>query len=246
MKTYQHLMLLAKRGKQAERQSISSLCSSRTLMAWSSSAVSQVAAIKGSFSNRLAMRYFCVAIVEQLQQSGITILWALKNTANHDSPSNETRISSVDILKHLTLQALKAGRAFTHEKPLSLTCSRFHTATTGEEWFQIFESVVTQLSGPVFIIIDLQVLHTASLEAENFNWANALLSFLESTSQRGIRTIFKLLLFGYGPAVSSQTAGLQVANTTVKMKPARGLKHKNTPKRRVDPVKIRQSWLKKT
>ncbi|KAK2613560.1 hypothetical protein N8I77_000467 [Diaporthe amygdali] len=58
MKTYRHLLLLANRGKQSERQSSGSLCSSKILMAWSSSAGSQVAAIKGSFSNRFAMRHF--------------------------------------------------------------------------------------------------------------------------------------------------------------------------------------------
>lgn len=247
VQAYQNLARLAKSGKRAEKQSMGSLCSSRILMAWSNSDTSEAAAIKGSFRTRLAVRYFCVAVVEQLQQSGVTVLWAFNNVANDSEGSNKRQISSVDILKHLTLQALKAGRpqAFVHEKSLAVTCSQFHTAITAEEWFRIFKCVLVQLSGPVFIIIDLQVLHTASLEVEGFNWATALLSFFDSLSQCGTQRIFKILLVGYGPVMSGQVGALHSANRVVTVKPPRGVKHQRAVSIRGGPVKLKQSWVKK-
>lgn len=247
VQAYQNLVRLAKGGKRAEKQSMGSLCSSTILMAWSNSERSEAAAIKGSFRTRLAVRYFCVAVVEQLQQSGVTVLWAFNTLANGRENTEKTRISSVDILKHITLQALKAGRphAFVHEKSLAVTCSQFHTATTVEEWFRIFECVLAQVSGPVFIIIDLQVLHTVSFEVEGFNWATALLSFFESLSQRGNKTIFKVLLFGYGPVISGQVTALHSTNRIVTVKPPRGAKHQRAVSIRGGPVKLKQSWVKR-
>lgn len=185
--------------------------------------------------------------MEQLQQSGVTVLWAFNNVVNDREGSKKTQMSSADILKYLTLQALKAGRpqAFVHEKSLAATCSQFHTAITSEEWFRIFECVLVQLSGPAFIIIDLQVLHTASLEVEGFNWATALLSFFDSLSQRGTRTIFKVLLVGYGPVISEQVGALHSANRIVTVKPPRGGKHQSAVSGRGGPVKLKQSWVKR-
>lgn len=223
---------MAKRARVPEKRSISGLCSSRTLINWSNSAVSEVAAIKGSFSTRLSVRHFCVAMIEQLQQSSATVIWAFNTTMNDARTSDQSHISSVDILRHLTLQALKTTNVFAHEKALSVTCSQFHSATTSEEWFQIFECVVTRLNGPVFIIIDLHVLHHVSLEGEEFNWSKALVSFMNSLSQRSTRTILKFLLVGYGPSASAQISSTYLPNKIVTCRTPPAAKHRNPTRSR--------------
>lgn len=243
MKTYQNLLLMAKRRKRSEEQPIGALRTSKVLMAWSNSMASEMAAIKGSFRSRLAIRYFCIEVVEQLRQANVTTLWAFRDLTDTsaDTIPSKTQVSSVDILKHLTLQALQAGKSFADEKSLSLTSSQCHTATTPQEWFQIFEAVVSQLKGSIFVIVDLQALHNSSLAAEGFVWSNAILEFFSSLSKRGAGALVKVLLVGYGPAMSVHVASHDLAGKTVAVKSPGAAKRQTPTRKRGGPLKLRQS-----
>jgi hypothetical protein len=117
--------------------------------------------------------------------------------------SHPAKLSNVDLIRYLTLQALRLPKAESTEKTLALSCARFQTACSESEWFQVLESVLGDLGHYVYIIIDLQVLE--SCPVAGFDWASAILGFFERLAERSSNTKVKVLLLKYGPENLPQT-----------------------------------------
>jgi hypothetical protein len=71
-------------------------------------------------------------------------------------------------------------------------------ATTEEEWFNIFISVIQGIP-LLYIIIDVELLDTSLAElTESFCWPAAFLKIFDELSERNIKTIIKAALVSYG------------------------------------------------
>lgn len=242
---YQYHNYMSKRHRQSTHISIfNELCTSLHLWKWSSSPAAEVIAIKAPFSARQVVRHFCIDIIKELREAKVTYVWALKAPGNAvGSPSNQI-LSSVDIIKDLTVQILRSTRASRTEKDLTLTCSQLQAAKTAEDWFSIFESAITRLRTTVYVIVDLEVLGSPSSTTEGFNWAAAFFRYFESLSVRGLKLPVKALLVGYGPSIVSQLQGCEAPIVTVSIRGYRGSKHgKNSASRQAGFKKRRPGRL---
>jgi hypothetical protein len=207
MKSYQYHMSMSKRTTKTPDNFIRNLiCSSTQIAKWSASDKAELMFIKGSFRSRRALRGFCTGIIEQLRESQVQCIWALKLpfSKEHETETGSGRlISPVDVLKHITMQALKLSPGTKTEKTASLNCSKFHTATSNQEWLALFGSALGSLAGPTYIIIDLEVLSHPISSVEDFNWTSAFLDLFKQQSTRG-KMLVKVLFISYGYNIATQ------------------------------------------
>ncbi|KAI3326320.1 hypothetical protein HD806DRAFT_532967 [Xylariaceae sp. AK1471] len=229
MTSYQYHVSMSKRSQKSPDILIKRLlCSSNQIAKWSTSDKAELMFIKGSFKSRHALRNFCTGIIEQLRESQIPCMWAFKSPflKEHETGSGPP-ISSVDILKHITMQALTFPHGAETEKTASLTCSRFRTATSGEDWITLLGSALERLRGPIYIIIDLEVLNHSISSVEDFKWAAAFLAIFQQLSIRGAQMPVKVLLVGYGYNITAQLRDCDSPNLSIPSELKRGKARKN-------------------
>ncbi|KAF7534382.1 hypothetical protein G7054_g6263 [Neopestalotiopsis clavispora] len=176
---------------------------------------SELVVVKGSFSTRIAVRNFCVGMLEQLHEANIPKLMVLKSPQQDEHNHLSSRVSTIDILKNLTLQALRLSQSTATEKTMSMTCSQFQTATTAKEWFDLFELAICRFKTLVYVVVDLEVLDVDLSEQEDCRWISALSQCIVNLSARIPSPAAKIMLVGYGPIVSRQLGQAQVGNPIV-------------------------------
>ncbi|KAI1125817.1 hypothetical protein F5Y10DRAFT_294315 [Nemania abortiva] len=166
------------------------------LRTWNLSRASDIAIMKGNFQSRQAVRHFCVDIIEYLSGLQIPLIHALRVPQESVSFSN---ISYIDVLKYIIRQVLQLQQTPQTEKFMSLSCANFHKNHTETEWFQVLELVLSQINGPLYIILDLELVHTDLVPSNTFSWLSAFREFFERLSARSISPCLKVLLITYGP-----------------------------------------------
>jgi hypothetical protein len=197
MKVYQyHYSLRRQRCHTTATHSVSdSFWKSPKLRHWSSTDESTQSLITGNFHSRPLIRNLCVDIIEQLRDSKLPVLMAMKVPQEKTTAAT---ISSTDLLKYLVRQAVQTAHKFQTEKSMAATCATFHHASTEVEWFQLLEAVVADMGSPVYIVIDLELLDKKHSSVDGFSWLSAFESYFSKLNDRGLSTKVKVLFVSYG------------------------------------------------
>jgi len=154
--------------------------------------------VKGSYTNRLKVRGFCVNITDLLQNSKVPGAWALttieQNTSNVEPPSE------IDLLKDTTCQILRLNSTLRNQRSLALSCTHFTNAQTEGEWLDLLSSVLVGLP-QIYIVIDVEAVSSLYKNAQQASsWPLAFLDVFEKASERGLKTVVKVVLISYGSA----------------------------------------------
>ncbi|KAI0871173.1 hypothetical protein GGS24DRAFT_472605 [Hypoxylon argillaceum] len=84
---------------------------------------------------------------------------------------------------------------------MSLSCANFHGNYTEAEWFQVLELILSHCKGPLYIILDFELVHIDLAPFNSFSWLSAFRDFFQKLSARNTSTCLKVLLVAYGPAL---------------------------------------------
>ncbi|KAK5991936.1 hypothetical protein PT974_05326 [Cladobotryum mycophilum] len=166
---------------------------------------SALAVLKGGYSSRQALQDFCIDVVQQLHSSGAPILWALKNARSSKHEGGPMNI--VDLLKYLTLQAMKLDESLKTEKTMSLRSAQFHATTTAVEWFELFLKAVNGVGRQVHLVIDLETVDQSLRSPDGFNIISALLRSFQARSTDNTASRLKVLIIVYGPTSNNMQTG---------------------------------------
>lgn len=209
------------------------------LVEWSCAAGSGVATIRGGFNARFAMRDFSVALIRERQSKDSPILWALPGPEANGSYSLSSErqtqppdirnecISTVDVLKHLIMQAMRLRQSPTSEGNMSLQCARFQTATTEQEWMGLLGSSLmgANFFSQVHILVDLATLSTALQPTGDFSWQAEFERLFVEVARRAPGLQIKVLFLSYsaqrwtgldGEFSSGAVVPVRVNQTTVR------------------------------
>lgn len=149
---------------------------------------------KGTVTTRAAMQDFGVDVIQALTTSRVPTIWALKNVEKSKSASI---LNTADLIKCLTYQLLHISQAGGTERQMVLRCSQLHTLRTPEEWFGLFEQVLVDLGGQVYLVVDLATV-SCSLETTNgFNIIQGLYHMLNKRLHHPTMTRVKIILLAY-------------------------------------------------
>lgn len=162
---------------------------------WISTPVSSLIIARGTKYNRFEIRNFCVKSIYLLQKALMPAVWVLKTT---DLRYQET-YSPVDLIKALISQVLRINITIQRESNLAVSCAKFRTAANEDEWFELLGFVLAGLS-QICIIIDLEMFCLRDRESAQ-RWPSAFMDIFEKMSQRGIKTVVKVILVSYGSKV---------------------------------------------
>ena len=168
---------------------------------WQSIPVSSLIMIRGTNYNRFEIRNFCVKSIYLLQKALMPAVWVLKKT---ESRHQET-YSPVDLIKALISQVMRINTAIQRESDLALSCAKFRTAENEDEWFELLGSVLAGLSH-ICIIIDIEMFCLRDQQSAQ-RWPSAFMDIFEKMSQRGIKTVVKVILVSYGSTVFKNMPG---------------------------------------
>lgn len=219
LKVYQyHYTLHRRRRLQTSGHSLSNrFWHSPKLLNWTKSSESEISIIMGNFHSRLALRGFCVDVVEQLREHQVPVLLSLRVA---EDLSATTKISSIDLLMYFVKQALQISQETQTERSMSLSCARFHSAMSETEakWFQVLESVLAEIGRLVYIIVDLEVLDSDLGTLDGFSWFSAFLAFFETLKERLAETKVKVLLISYGSRLPFSLSDSEYSDFVVPVK----------------------------
>ena len=167
---------------------------------WKCSQASSLIMIKGSYLNRLDIKGFCANVIEQLRESKIPVVWALKAIEDEAKAP-----SPVDMLKDLVAQVLRLNIKMQSERCLTSSCTKFHGAETENEWLDLLGSLLDGFR-VIYIVIDIEVMssHYAT-SSSKFSLPSAFLELFEKMSARSIRTDVKVVLVSYGSLTAQQS-----------------------------------------
>ncbi len=186
--------------------------------AWSESPSSNLIMVQGTFAGRSAMRASLVDAIAAIRQANATALWALKTSNSAAAALNsEASISSVELLKYLTAQALRftgpPSTTTTTERTLALSCARFQTARDEREWIGLLAGSLAGLgSRQVFIVVDVELLGREAVacvtqdsgnrgnssNSNRFMLPESLRELFAQLEARASGVVVKVLLASYG------------------------------------------------
>ena len=164
---------------------------------WKNSPNSSVIIIQANYSTRFEVKNFAVRTVSLIRSMKLPVIWALKVFALDDNSQG----CPMDLLKHLTSQALQLNAAHHTEGSLALSCVQFQTANTVGEWVQLLMAALAGLPC-VYFIIELDLLKTeVSREGDNdqesSSLPDALLKGLRMLNDRQCQTRIKMIFISY-------------------------------------------------
>ncbi|KAI0117972.1 hypothetical protein GGR51DRAFT_272656 [Nemania sp. FL0031] len=199
-KIFRYLLAARRRGYRSMTSRSVSLShrfwNSTKLHTWNRSQTSAITIVKGNFKSRQAVRHFCVDIIEYLSDLQIPVIHALRLPQETASPS---QVSCIDVLKYIIRQVLQLQKNSQTEKSMSLSCANFYGNHTEIEWFQTLEFVLSQINEPLYIVVDLELVHEDLDPLDTFSWLSAFRGFFQRLSARNISACVKVLLVTYGP-----------------------------------------------
>ncbi|RTE80427.1 hypothetical protein BHE90_005043 [Fusarium euwallaceae] len=160
----------------------------------SSSNDSSLAIIKGTFNLRSAIQDFGVNVIEALSTCTVPALWAL--TSSQKSRSSPT-LTTTDLMKYLTYQALRFPGAVQTEKQMSWRYSQLQTSRTLREWLTLFKQIIGGFRGQIYMIVDLAMVGSVLESTDGLNFIQEISQVLSEVSQQEKGTKVKMLLLAY-------------------------------------------------
>lgn len=166
------------------------------LARWTASNDSAVVVLKSRYHQRTDAKDFAVCIIEKLREEAVPVLWVLKDKIGNKATSG----SAVDLIKALSLQAMRLKQSFNTEKTAAINCARIQSATTEAEWLDILASFLEQLP-LVYVLFDVDALSPDFPVLQcDFSWPKAFLSISQNLARRASPTVLKVLFICYGRA----------------------------------------------
>ncbi|RYP70583.1 hypothetical protein DL771_005402 [Monosporascus sp. 5C6A] len=145
-----------------------------------------------------------------------------------------------DLMKYLTYQALRLRGAVKTEKQMASRYSQFHTAGTPKEWLELFKQVIADLSGQVYLVVDLATVHSSLEGADGFNLIQELSGMLSDVSKHGMETKVKVLLLVYEAdwfrLLPNDGSGCIIPVKAMRLKRPQGKEMRHAVNTRVFPV----------
>ncbi|WAO88765.1 Hypothetical protein NCS54_00612700 [Fusarium falciforme] len=164
------------------------------LAKWSSGSSSSLAIIKGTFTLRSAIQDFGVNVIEALSTCTVSTLWAL--ASSRKSRSSPT-LTTTDLVKYLTYQALKLPGVVQTEKQMSWRYLQLQTARTLREWLTLFKHIIEGLGGQVYMIVDLSMAGSLLESVEGLNFIQEMSQVLSDVSEKEKGTKIKMVFLAY-------------------------------------------------
>ncbi|KAI1329013.1 hypothetical protein F5Y16DRAFT_367168 [Xylariaceae sp. FL0255] len=150
--------------------------------------------IKGNFATRLVMQDFVVDVISTLMHNKIPIIWGLSSLGKRKRA--EAPPAAVDLIKSLTYQGPRLRSTLRTEKQLSIRYTQFHTSTTFQEWFALFQDVILSLPGSlIYLVVDLAAVPAE--DARNANLLEHLPLLLDYIFSRPNSPTIKIILLAY-------------------------------------------------
>ena len=193
---------------------------------WEGNAASSLVAVKGSYKLRFDVRDFCVNIVEYVRAATVPVIWALPTPSEKDA--DVRTYSTLDLLKHLTWQILRLNTMLHAEASMSVTCARFQSATDEDQWFDLLASVTAGMD-KIYVVIDVEIL--SSISAGRKSLPEAFLYMFAKLTDRGSKTVMKVVLVSYTPMVFSERVESRIRDLVVHVGSKAGSAFRGGPKR---------------
>ncbi|KAI0452894.1 hypothetical protein F5B21DRAFT_316988 [Xylaria acuta] len=195
IKAFQASLFMSKRRQARPSNRGSPFWLDAKVQRWNNSRESSLIMINGTRKARAHFQHFCVSSIELLRDSKIPVIWALKTSVRDETTADQ--VSTVDLLKYLVQQAIKANEDIHTDAALAPRFGAHLRARTEEDWMRVLASVLEGIP-LIYIVLDIEVL-SQSLEApaKSF-WPSAFCGLFTELSTRGIRTIIKVVLVSYG------------------------------------------------
>lgn len=181
-----------RRARSSQQITTNHFWNSPRLRKWSHDAGSDMTLVKGSYQSRLIVRDFAIGVIEQLQTAQVPILWVLKNPRATEEEG--VRMAPVELLKHLSVQAISQNPTLRSEKGMALSCRQVKSAKTEREWFQVLEAALDGLGPHVYLVIDLDAVGRQPWSSLDFNLYHYFMAYFESRLSRGLQGRVKVLL----------------------------------------------------
>ncbi len=171
------------RRRQSGQYNNSFLRRSEQLQAWANKEESRQIAVCSNFQTRHAARDFAIDAIDLIKDAQIPVAWAL-------NPRNDLRedVTSVGVLKYLTLQALQQNHTMLNERSAALSAARYQSATTEDDWINLLGSALEGLP-QIYMIVDLEILGIGMTER---SWSGIFTTLFERLQCRNIRTVVKV------------------------------------------------------
>lgn len=149
-----------------------------------------------------------------LQEANIPVIWGLKLPVDRKTAN---QISTIDLLKYLTSQAIRANKNIHNDAALAPRMGAYAEAKTEEEWMAILLSVLQGIP-LLYIILDMEILsRSAQGPAQDF-WPGAFLHLFEELSRRSKRTVVRVALVSAGSPPSNKPFSKEYQDLVVDVK----------------------------
>ncbi|KAI0429858.1 hypothetical protein F5Y09DRAFT_309247 [Xylaria sp. FL1042] len=162
---------------------------------WNNSKESSLIMINGSRKLRFHLQHFCARSIESLRDSKLPVIWAVKTLASNNTTADQ--LSTIDLLKYLVQQAIKLNERIHIDAALAPRLGAYLRAQTEEDWIRVLASVLQGIP-LIYIVLDVEVLSQLLEPSVKGFWPNAFSGLFTELSARGINTIVRVALVGYG------------------------------------------------
>ncbi|KAF1848142.1 uncharacterized protein K460DRAFT_333887 [Cucurbitaria berberidis CBS 394.84] len=182
-----------KRRRSRTQSALSPFWFTNKFQEWSQSEKSSLVIIRGTYSLRTQLRDFGTNLVELVSAAQVAIVWTLRITVDDGKD-----VTAIDLLKYLIWQALGIERVKRTERFMALSCAKFQSARTEEDWFQLLAAVLADLD-EVFIIVDTELISPILAPlTKDFSFRKEFSDIFKKLGDHAIETKVKVLLISYG------------------------------------------------
>lgn len=194
-----------------------------SLSTWSSGTASSLLSVSYGFNSRFNMRVMLGDVAEHIDQQNVPVIWAFKLVSDEGGAARGISVgmTPTDVLKSLILQTLQSPQANITMSQLETFRKAIQRADTEADWYRLLSSALDTLR-LVYIIIDNEVAERSpelSDRYEEISWSERLAKTLEEHRKEGTKTIVKLIIAGYRPAMrESQWLGTAILKPVVRAK----------------------------
>jgi hypothetical protein len=176
------------------------------LQDWVSNKSSALIVIQGNFAAKAVSRDLAVSVIEVIKATDIPVIWALTSkNRDEDNGSFSTRVSAIDVLKHLVFQVLRLNHTLLNERSIALNAAQYKSATTESDWFDLLGLVLRGLP-QIYIVIDVELV-SADFGETNL-WPEAFRKLFEDLVASSVVSILKVALVSYRTRLSVTSQNL--------------------------------------
>ena len=197
---------------------------------WNLSPASSTFMLKSTFRERLEVRDFCTNVIEQLVNARIATLWILRDRGQ--------AYSLVEVLRSLILQALSLDYSSHSDVAFSFQLRKFLDAHVDEDYLNLLGDILQHFK-LVHIVTDAGAMYPDAAALCRVH----LERLIQRLSERGARTVAKVIVSSYGPAQNlAQQSAKDVVLRIGKRSPRRNKKTSKSQFRMIGNIPVASAW----